>query len=404
MAGLAGLGHRLHRLELRVRVVARDLVQGQRQDDPDQAGPGGPEVETVGHPQAGPDRQAGPEDLPGVPLHEVAVRGAERLAVLAVVLVEVGELELRFVGVEPALDAGLVGQPRGLELRREHALVAAEGLRVLADVVVVEREVAHAQREEADHADDRPDDEPAVDHMQRVVAGAVGLGLDRVGRDDRPDHADGSDEQGEDHALVPERGVTEDHGGDDRDLITLEDVGGHAGAVADVVPHVVGDGGGVARVVLGDVFFDLPHEVRPHVGGLGVDASADTHEQRQERPAEAEAEEDFIRLLAVHHEDERSAQQAEAVGEHPRDGAGAVAKLQGVAVARARRGGHAQVAPNREAHPDVADGPGERRADEERRGAADGDVQLPGLFAVVAHNRPEIRSTSRMIARNWRAR
>ena len=40
VAGLAGLGHALDRLILGVRVVARHLVQRDRQDDADQAGPG----------------------------------------------------------------------------------------------------------------------------------------------------------------------------------------------------------------------------------------------------------------------------------------------------------------------------------------------------------------------------
>src|SRR3712207_7388001 len=55
----------------------------------------------------------------------------------------------------------------------------------------------------------------------------------------------------------------------------LEQVGGHAGAVADVVPHVVGDHGGVAGVVLGDRPLDLADQVGPDIGRLGEDAPAD---------------------------------------------------------------------------------------------------------------------------------
>ena len=44
-------------------------------------------------------------------------------------------------------------------------------------------------------------------------------------------------------------------------IVGLEQVGGHAGAVADVVAHVVGDGGGVAGVVLGDARLDLADQV-----------------------------------------------------------------------------------------------------------------------------------------------
>ena len=88
-----------------------------------------------------------------------------------------------------------------------------------------------------------------------------------------------------------ESGVAEDQRGDDRDLVGLEQVGGHAGAVADVVADVVGDRGGVARVVLGDPGLDLADEVGADVGRLGEDAAADTHEQSDERGAEAEADE-----------------------------------------------------------------------------------------------------------------
>ena len=218
-----------------------------------------------------------------------------------------------------------------------------------------------------------------MDRVQRLVAGAVGAGLDAVGADDRADHADGPDQQREDHALVAEAGVAQDHRGDDRDLVALEDVGRHAGAVADVVADVVGDRRGVAGVVLGDVRLDLADEVGADVGRLGVDAAADPHEQGQQRAAEAEAEQDLVGVLAVDHEDERAAEQAEAVGEHAGDRAGAVAELQRRAVAGPRGGGDAEVAPDRQAHADEADQPRERRPDEEGRGPAERDVLRASL-------------------------
>src|SRR5262249_37257295 len=153
-----------------------------------------------------------------------------------------------------------------------------------------EAKIDKAEDNEADDADDRAEDEALVDGLHGFLDVALVAGLDRVGADDRADDADGPDEQGENHALVAERRVAKDHGGDDGDLVAFEDVGGHAGAVADVVANVVGDGGGVTRIVLGDVGLDLADEVGADVGGLGVDAAADTHEQGQERAAEAEAE------------------------------------------------------------------------------------------------------------------
>ena len=76
--------------------------------------------------------------------------------------------------------------------------------------------------------------------------------------------------------------------GDDGADVGLEQVGTHAGHVADVVAHVVGDGGRVERVVLGDPGLDLAHEVGADVGGLGVDAAAHAGEERDGRGAQRE--------------------------------------------------------------------------------------------------------------------
>ena len=80
----------------------------------------------------------------------------------------------------------------------------------------------------------------------------------------------------------------EHHRRDDRHGIGLEQVGGHAGAVADIVADVVGDGGRVARIVLGNAGLDLADEVAADVGALGEDAAAETGEDRDQRGAEAE--------------------------------------------------------------------------------------------------------------------
>ena len=89
-----------------------------------------------------------------------------------------------------------------------------------------------------------------------------------------------------------ERGDAEDDRRDERDLVRLEEVGRHTGAVADVVTDVVGDRRGVARVVFGDTGLDLADEVGADVGGLGEDAAADPQEQREQRATEPEADED----------------------------------------------------------------------------------------------------------------
>ena len=80
----------------------------------------------------------------------------------------------------------------------------------------------------------------------------------------------------------------EQHHGDGGDGVGLEQVGRHAGAVADVVADVVGDHGRVARVVLGDARLDLADEVGADVGGLREDAAAEPGEDRDQRAAEGE--------------------------------------------------------------------------------------------------------------------
>ena len=111
--------------------------------------------------------------------------------------------------------------------------------------------------------------------------------------------------------------------------VGLEEVGAHAGDVADVVSHVVRDHGRVVRVVLVDAGLDLADEVGTDVGGLRVDAARDAREQRDGGSAEAETRQDLQRLrlaqALVHREDAeaaRAADQAEADDDEAHDGAG----------------------------------------------------------------------------------
>ncbi len=283
-------------------VVARDLVERDGQDDADQAGPGRSHVEPVGA-EAGPERQA-------------------------------------------AVDQ------------------AAQGLWVLLVILWAKVQVEEAQDHEAHDAENRAQDESVVDRVECLVAGAVRAGLDGGSAPDRAQDADGPDQEREDDPLVAEAGVAQDHGRDDGHLIAFKDVGGHAGAVADVVADVVGDRGGVAGVILRDAGLDLAHQVGTDIGRLGVNAAADSHEQCQQGSSEAKAQQDFVSTFTVGHEDERAPQEAQAVGEHAGDRAGAVTQLQSGTVAGPRSGGDPQITPHRQAHPHEADQPGERRSHE----------------------------------------
>ena len=121
---------------------------------------------------------------------------------------------------------------------------------------------------------------------------------------------------------------TEDQGRDDGDFVAFEDVGGHAGAVADVVAHQVGDDCSVARVVFGQILLDLAHQIGAHVSSLGVDAAPHSHEERQQRAAKAEAQQGVRRCHSKDDEDYGAAKKTQAVGQHSGDGAGAIGNTQ----------------------------------------------------------------------------
>ena len=172
--------------------------------------------------------------------------------------------------------------------------------------------------------------------------------------------------------LAGREGRAEQHHGDGRDGIRLEEVGGHAGAVADVVTHVVGDHGRVPRVVLGDPSLDLADEVGADVRGLREDAAAETREDRDERAAEREPDQVVDgRLRAVAdpvREDPvvaGDAEQAEAHDEQPRHRAGTERDLERGRDALAGCLRRPDVGPHRDVHADEAGGGREERTDRE---------------------------------------
>ena len=129
--------------------------------------------------------------------------------------------------------------------------------------------------------------------VERAHDRAVGAELDEERADDRGHDAGAADAEriehrGGEHRLADEEDRGEHHGGDDGHRVGLEQVGRHAGAVADVVADVVGDGRRVARIVFRNAGLDLADEVGADVGALGEDAAAETGEDRDQRGAERE--------------------------------------------------------------------------------------------------------------------
>ena len=238
-----------------------------------------------------------------------------------------------------------------------------------AELGVGRRQVGVGRDGRQDRGDDGGDVEAAVDRAEGVLARAR---LGDVDAEQGGDRTDGGHEEREDQAVLAERDGAEDERGDEHDGIRLEEVGRHAGAVADVVTDVVGDRRGVARVVLGDAGLDLADEVGADVGRLGEDATADSHEHREEGGTEAEALEDLGCVALVDEDDDRGAEQAQAHGRHADHTTGAEgdahADVTAVLVSCGR--GDSDVGLDGQAHAEVADRGGEERADDEEAGAA----------------------------------
>ena len=126
------------------------------------------------------------------------------------------------------------------------------------------------------------------------------FGTDEERADDRTNDACSCDDERHDDRVdvTAHHGIEaepENHRTDHRADERLEEVGAHAGHVADVVTHVVCDDSGVTGIVLGKTRLDLADEVGADVRGLGVDATADSREERDRRGAHREAGEDVDR-------------------------------------------------------------------------------------------------------------
>ena len=196
--------------------------------------------------------------------------------------------------------------------------------------------------------------------------------------DNRGDDGNGAEQQREgDRAgnRGPEEQISEQHRGDRRDAVGLEQVGSHAGAIADVVAHVVGDHRRISRVVFGNSGFDFSDQVGADVGSFGVDAAAQTGEDRNQRTAEGQADHGVERgpRVAVidrlqNSEVARDGKQTEPDHQHAGDRAAAEGDVEGRRESAARRFGGAHVGAHRDDHADEAGSAGENRADQEADG------------------------------------
>ena len=128
----------------------------------------------------------------------------------------------------------------------------------------------------------------------------MGVGIliapDKEAADDGSDDAGSGQDQGEQSAGAVEgacHGHAQRQSGNQSAHIGLEQVGAHAGHVAHVVAHIIGDDGGVPGIVFGDTGLDLAHQISAYVSGLGVDTAAYTGEQSDGGSTQREAGEDL---------------------------------------------------------------------------------------------------------------
>ena len=120
-------------------------------------------------------------------------------------------------------------------------------------------------------------------HLQRRMGVGVVLAAHKEGGNDAGRNAKRRNQQGIEGARSLEgtgHGNAEGQGGDQRAHVTLKEVGAHACNVTHVVAYIIGDNGGVPRVIFRDTGFHFAHQVGAHVCGFGIDAATHTGKQR----------------------------------------------------------------------------------------------------------------------------
>ena len=148
----------------------------------------------------------------------------------------------------------------------------------------------------------------AGDHqssIKRVHDLAANAGLDEKAAHDRSEYGKSAECKRIGHrgfGVAGQQQRAEQHGGDDCHRVRLEQIGRHAGAIADVVAHVVGDDRGIARIVFGNAGFHLADEIGADIRALGEYSAAQPRENRDQRPAEGKPHQRFDgRMQALAH-------------------------------------------------------------------------------------------------------
>ena len=170
---------------------------------------------------------------------------------------------------------------------------AQAGVGLAAQGEVAGQEVVDEQVHDGDHDGGRA--EFAL--VQAGLGIAALLDRDHEGAEDRDDDARARDDegQGDEDRIVDARhedAGAQHHGTEDGAHVGFEEVGAHSRHVAHVVAHVIGDGGRIEGMVLGNPRLYLAHQVGAHVGRLGVDSPAHAGEEGDGRSTQREAGDD----------------------------------------------------------------------------------------------------------------
>ena len=301
-----------------------------------------------------------------------------------------GDLLRRLVGVRGVILGGLPDDDAGQESRDDRERQS--------DPVLDSQQIEDAERRAGDQQ--RTEIDAHTQRTEQFAHRGALLGAHEEDADDRKHDAHGSDQHRRQHGAQlhghpvrrSEGGGSESRGGEYRAAVAFVKVGAHAGHVAHVVAHIVGDGRGIARVVFGNSRLDLAHEVGAHVGRLGIDAAADAREERLRRSAHAEGQhggrddDEFLRsgdIDEIFEDDvpERNVEQAQPHYDQPHHRAAAECDLQAAVERLARGVGRTRRSVGRGLHAEIA---GQSRKESARQeGEGHPRVLHPGAVGQI---------------------
>ena len=164
-----------------------------------------------------------------------------------------------------------------------------------------------AHKEEGDNSNqNRGEIGAAGQRLQQRALVGIFLRLNEERADDGAQDAQRRHDHGDGHSLerlIGKRSHTQSGSRDNGTDIGFIQVGAHAGHIAYIIAHVVGDNGGVAGIVLGDAGFYLAHQISTHIGSLGENTAAHTGKQCHGAGAHAKGQHGAgnIRRLQLEH-------------------------------------------------------------------------------------------------------